>query len=220
MSYSTLNKLSSKNVYCPPSNLHDPLTMCLVNTMDRKLQFGGEIGNRSGPQSEECQSYLSQRCAKQWDGFCEYVYTQYSTDKSFPNNKRTFNPLMSAWEREQGILSPQTVGDHLVHNTAREKFCTYTDCMIKEEPFSPFVANSAKIKKYHGKCIPRCTVDPATIDQDPVMNRALRNPVASAQTIMNICNTSRRENVDLSNTKIGALCQNYFAHESVNSQSS
>ena len=214
MSYSTLGKISSKNVYCTPNNLNDPLSMCLVETMDRKLQFGGEMGRMSGPRSEQCQSFLSQRCAKQWDGFCEYVYNQYGENGSWPNNKPTFNPLYSNWERNQGLAQPYPIGEHLVHNTAKEKYCTYTDCQVSQEPFSPFVANSPLIKKYKGRCIPVCKVDPKTIDQDPVMERVLANPMANAGLLINICNTSKREKIDLSNTKIGSLCEKYLQNDS------
>ncbi len=211
MSYSTLSKISSRNVYCEPSAAKDPMSMCLVETADRRMQFGGEVGRITGPRSANCQSFLSQRCANKWDGFCEYVYSQYGENAPEEHNRTpVINPLYTKWEATNGYALPQPIGEHLVHNTAKEKYCTFSDCLVKEEPFSPFVAHGAQIKTYHGRCVPTCKVDPSTIDNDPVMNRALANPTVNAVTLINICNTSRREGTDLSGTKIGALCQNYF----------
>ena len=92
------------------------------------------------------------------------------------------------------------------------------NCTPKCEPFDPTNPNSPTVT-YYGEadgadvdCIPVCNVNPAIIDNDPVMDRMLENTDAAAGTIINICNTARNNDTDLSGTKIGAVCDRYFKY--------
>lgn len=75
--------------------------------------------------------------------------------------------------------------------------------------------NSPKITYYTNPinedsgCVPVCRVDPTQIDNDPVMNRMLANPLAAAPVMINICNTAKREGINLNGTKLGKVCQRY-----------
>ncbi len=211
MSYSTFRELHAKNRYCRPEFRTDPVAMCLTDTMDRSFHFGGESKRTSGPQSENCQSLLSERCAQKWDGVCEYVYKHYGLDAKWPNNRKIINPLYTQWEAENGFTVPRTVGENLISNTVKQKYCSFEKCEIGQQNFSPFLANGVKTKTYKGECIPVCQVDPKTIDTDPVMERALLHPEATAPTLINICNTSKRKNIDLSGTRIGEMCERYLS---------
>jgi len=93
------------------------------------------------------------------------------------------------------------------------KYCTYPNATPHQELFNPLDPNSVKLTYYSdeagGGVIPVCRVNPATIDNDYVMNLALQNPNASYNTIVNVCNTSIREGTDLSGTKLGDVCNKY-----------
>jgi len=198
----------SPDANIPPEGTNNPLTMCLVDTTDRKFQYGGAIGKFTGPKSVHCHQFMSQRCAQKWDGFCEYFFRENGPDGS--NSKQTLNPIAHPWELKYGIPQTQTLGEHMLRNTAELKYCTFSDCDEKTVSFNPLDPNSVKITQQSGACIPTCTINPKTIDSDPVMDRLLENPMVAPATIINICNTMRNNNIDISNTKIGKVCQVYF----------
>lgn len=205
MSYRLLRDMApTANI--PPEGENSPLTMCLVDTMDRKFHHGGETSQFTGTRSVNCHHFMAQRCAKKWDGFCEYFYRENGPDGG--NRALTLNPIGKEWEAKYNTV--QTLGEHMLKNTAEQKYCTFSDCTEKVVPFNPITPNSVQITEHHGACIPTCTVDPKTIDDDPVMNRLLDNPMVAPVTIINICNTMKNQNVDMANTRIGKVCQLYF----------
>ena len=213
MSYKYANYSKFGNNVQTPSS--DPLTFCLVDTMDRKFQHGGTAADY-GPRSQKCQAFMAQRCADKWDGFCEYFYVENGSGGSWPNQQAWPNMAQPITDTTKytGQLS---TGSQLLGDAASRRFCTYANCAPTCESFDPMNPNSPKVYYYNNcnskdcssDCIPICTVDTTTIDQDPLMDRCLQNPTAAAPTLMNICNTAKREGLDLSGTKIGAFCQKY-----------
>lgn len=200
-----------------PGGNDDPLSYCLVNTTDKNFQHGS-IGHLFGPRSQKCQTYMAQRCAENWDGFCEYYYraNQPSSDQ-WPNQRAWPNTdQLRAWDR----LGRPTLsnGNQLLQNAGERRFCTYLNCKPRCELFDPTNPSSPTITYYDNtslsSCVPVCDQIPDNIDQDPVMNRMLANPQAAAPTLINICNTARRTGRDLSGTKIGKFCKRY--HQNMN----
>jgi hypothetical protein len=153
---------------------------------------------------------MSQRCAENWDGFCEYFYREHGREGTWPNNRQWPNTIHRQWENELGLPTQLTVGEQLLRNTAEKKYCSYLNCEPVCEPFDPNNPDSPSITYYKGHCIPTCSVDTSAIDDDPVMNRMLENPRAAAGTLINICNTARNNKKDLSGTKIGGVCERYL----------
>ena len=195
------------------TNFNDPLTFCLADTMDKNFQHGA-MGVTAGPRSSKCQAFMAERCANKWDGFCEYFYRKHRSNNEWPNTRvwpDTFTPKF--WTDQTSTL---TIGDQLLKNAAETKYCEYPACAPYTEPFDPTNPNSAKVTYWRardgsgGGCIPVCRVNPATVNDDVVMNHMLANPNAASNTIINICNTSRREGTDLSGTKLGRVCDRYF----------
>lgn len=199
---------SNSGTRCEGDNT--PLTYCLAQTTDKNFQ-NSPYGIFQGPVSRSCQLYMGNRCAKQWDGFCEYNYQTYRNPGTYPNNRVrpnmfTANPLFSQ-------VSTQTLGDAFLDNVLKERFCEFPNCIKKCEKFDPLVPQSPNISYWVGqnntKCVPVCNkIDPKTIDEDPVMNHALENPGACMETLINICNTSTNLGIDLSGTKLGNFCSN------------
>ena len=151
--------------------------------------------------------------SQQWDGFCEYYYQRHQTNSRWPDGQ--FWPNMDAnqiWP--ESVYQQKSTGNQLLMNTAEKKYCTYDNCVTKYEPFNRMDPNSILISyrenpEFGQRCFPRCKVDPATIEDDIVMDHCLKNPMAAAPVLINICNTSKRDGVDLSGTKLGAFCERY-----------
>jgi len=190
-----------------PTQQPNPVAMCLSSSMDRRFQYGGAAGQLSGPRNANCQNYMAQRCAKEWDGFCEYFYKEYGTN----GNNRMW-PNASSNQIDTSVTPRLTIGEQMLRNTAERKYCTYADCspicepLDPTNPASPMVTYYVKTDGSAGPCTPVCTVNPQTIDADPVMNRILDQPTVCASTLLNICNTAKRTGTNLSGTKIGKAC--------------
>jgi hypothetical protein len=176
----------------------DPATICVFGT-------GFTSGLASHDQSSpECQVYLANRCAKNWDGLCEYAANPYR------NQYRTY----AADSLGQGMRSPGSMTQHevLLRNTAMEKYRIRmhgVGCSLKTEQFNPVDPASPHMSRYIGTCIPEFSVDPETIDVDPVMNHILEsnNIKPYYQLLVNIRNTMKRDGTfhKLAGTKLGLL---------------
>lgn len=194
----------------PTSN--DPLTYCLADTMDKNFQHGSN-SVLYGPRSAPCDQYMAQRCAKKWDGFCQYYMVEHSKQSGWPNNRVW--PDMAQPNVWHGQTSKLSLGEQLLKNTVEAKYCEYPGCIKKEESFNPLDPNSPKITYWTdetgaGGCVPVCRVDPETVDNDVVMDLALQNPRVAGNTLINIINTAQREGLPLAGTKIGSVGQNYL----------
>jgi hypothetical protein len=200
------------NVQTPAS---DPLTFCLVDTMDKQFQHGGHAG-LYGPRSQKCQAYMAQRCAEKWDGFCEYSYRENNPRSSgWPNEQAWPNTAQSITD-SASITGNLSTGSQMLGDAAARRFCKFSGTP-RCESFNPMDPNSPKVYYYEncnvGQCggsnIPVCQVDASTIDNDPLMDRCLENPAAAAPTLINICNTAKRTGANLAGTKIGKFCERY-----------
>lgn len=185
MSYAQLSYFGGSAVNSLPVYNNDPLTYCIGTNASQAFNHGSN-GTTFGQNSNPCQVYLAQRCAQKWDGICEYA-------ASFPANSEYYQKAdtMFAGNREVLGLSP---GDILVRNTAQEKFrSNMLNCQLKIEPFDHLNPSSPYIAYYIGQnCIPEYSVDPYTIDRDPVMHKILDNPQIAVQMLTNIKNTMAR----------------------------
>jgi hypothetical protein len=146
---------------------NDPLTYCMESQTSPAFNHSSSwmsIGQNSQP----CQIYLASRCAQKWDGICEQL-SNISTSVS--------TPVQTTSQSNGMYLTP---GDILLVNTAQKKYLAKmlgTDCNIKTSPFDPVaLGGSPYITYYVGNCYPVYVVDPANIDNDPVMNKLLSKP--------------------------------------------
>jgi hypothetical protein len=189
------------------------LGMCLADTYDRKFQYGGTVGANSGPRNEQCQNFMAQRCANKWDGFCEYYYQQYGPNATGIMQTNWPNPVWRPWEEKYGLNPRMSLGDQLLKNTAERRYCKLQNCPPTVRSLDPTDPNSVKVTSYdtYVGCVPVCTVNPSTIDADPVMNRVLENPTVAAGTLINICNTSHNQGINLNGTRLGEVCKRYRA---------
>jgi len=177
-----------------PSN--NPLSYCLLQTMDSEFLHGGTADSISGKYSRNCQAFMSQYCANKWDDVCEFASSD--TSHIYPNNLQKCGSGSSVGC--QGL----TAGEVLVANTAARKYLVSMggSCCLKYEPFDPTVASSPLISFWeggcntqgNGGCVAEYAVDPTTIDNDPVMQKILAKPIIAWTILVNIYNTARRKN--------------------------
>jgi hypothetical protein len=117
-----------------------------------------------------------------------------------------------------------SAGDILIRNAAIRKYLKKMDgnCIRKFEPFDPQTADSPLIYfwdvpsnlNYVSKCLPCFSVDPHTIDKDPIMDKLLQNPRIGLDILINIHNTMYKEGTlhTLRGTKLGGFLQLYKAN--------
>lgn len=202
-SYASISTLGNLSQAVTQSN--DPLTYCMFNTYDSKFQHGSS-SNRLNPYNQACQAFMEDRCSKNWDTFCDMWASSLHQTQQYPNTQQFCN------QGNQIIENGITVGQSLIGNSLMRRFCTFPNCEMVTEPFDPTVANSPWITYYNtDSCIPVCSVDPKTINSDPIMNKALQpeNVMSSITVLQNICNNARRNGTDLSGTRIGEFCNAY-----------
>lgn len=198
---------------------NNPLSYCLNWTLDQQFLHGGN-SYIYGQYSKPCQAYLSDYCAEGWDGFCETA--SKNVNISFPNQLELKRNLTSGIP-SGGSAVGMTAGDILVRNTAAKKYLVSMEgnCVQKFQPFDPTVASSPMISYWESEfgadhaCVPYYAVNPADIDNDPVMNKLLEKPSIAFDILVNIYRTMKSNGTlsSLSNTKIGKYFDIYFAEK-------
>jgi hypothetical protein len=210
MNYSNYSSISNfgSNVNVPNNN---PLTYCMEDSVDMRFAHSGSNIDIYGPNSKPCQLFMSSYCSDSWDEFCEIA--SKNTSVSFPDQMQGCDSgsLIAC----QGL----TAGEALIHNTASRKYLLNMHGAHKKfEPFDPMVANSPMISywvpddcSYSNYGVPEYAVDPASIDNDPVMNKILNKPIIAMNILINIYNTMKRYGT-LSKLKGTQLGQYYSLH--------
>ena len=208
MSYANVVNFGTSVEKSPNNN---PLTYCM--TSDLNNSFMHTMGERVGPYSKKCQMFMSDYCAKNWNGVCEVA--SKNTNNHYPN---TATP----WECHKsnqgatlgnGLGNAFSQGELLIRNTAAKKYITRmsNNCKIRYEPFDPMVPTSPMIsywgsdREARGVCIPKYEVNAKEIDSDPVMNKILSKPVIAIDILLNIYNTMKNDGKlhELNGTRLG-----------------
>ena len=186
-----------------PSMKSHPLTYCLSDGLSIGFNHGSHADTYKN-NGRNCQLFLSEYCANNWDNFCEL--SSKNNSKQYVNHENNY------------LLKEQTAGDALIYNTASKKYLVdMINGEKKWEPFDPTVANSPMISywvndhsKGHKK-IPVYSVNPETIDDDPVMNKIIKKPSIAMDILINIYNTMKRNDTlkKLKGTKLGIFYNEY-----------
>jgi len=202
--YNNNNQYSSISNFGSCSNfsaVNNPITYSINDTIDPYFLHGDNFLNHGGQHSPQSQWFLSDYCAQGWDDYCELA--SKNVQSRFPNDMDMFK------------TSPPdlTAGDILIRNTASRKYLVKMIAGKKVfEPFDPTVAESPMISKwiwdsYNNPNVhmrPVYAVDPATIDDDIVMDKLLMNPSIAKDILLNIYNTMKSQGTlhKLKNTKL------------------
>ncbi len=180
------------------SVLNDPLSYCTVSDLDN--MFMHTTGKRLTKDSKECQMFMSDRCANNWDLVCENA--SKDSQYSFPNQVTGKSPLLSTQKMTQG--------QYLIRNTLAKKYLTEASakCNLTYRPFDVQVPTSPMIRDWatagSSGCVAVYEVDPLTVDSDVIMNKALENPGIVIDILINIYNSMHRAGKmdSLKNTKL------------------
>jgi hypothetical protein len=191
-----------------------PLGYCLSNGLDVGFSKG-YTSFTQGSRSKNCQAFMAQRCAENWDGFCEYNFYEGNKINQGGFSNKLWPDLFSPvdWGNQRATQPP---GNQFLRNVLITKYCVFPTGIRKEQSFDPTNANSPMIYTWESPnglrtLVPVCNrIDPKTIDSDPVMNKALENLDACHDIIINILNTCKRDGIDLRGTKIGTLQERYL----------
>jgi hypothetical protein len=190
------------NISTPIDN---PLSYCLQDGLNQKFLHGSSSSYIT-PQSNECKLFMSQYCAKNWDDYCEYAYS----------NKGSQFTIGASPSIIGGIQS-NSLGNTLLLDTAKEKYLkSMQNCCRISVPFDPNVAMSPTITYWKNSsgvsCIPTYEIDPYQIDSDIVMNKILSNPAPYISVLKGIYNSMKRNgtlNSDIfKTTKLGIFFKN------------
>lgn len=217
MSYARIIEFGAK---AGDSATNNPLTYCA--TSDLNNSFLHTAGQKNGPYSQKCAMFMSDYCAQNWDGICEY---ESKNINSIYPNLLGYNIGSSCHTPGAGLGSFLTKGENLIHDTAAKKYLTEisANCGLSWEPFDPQVATSPLISSWvpvksqkcgnagccdNGTCVPRYEVDPKYIDSDPVMNKILNKPEIAIDILVNIYRTMKM-NGKLESLK-GTKIYNFF----------
>jgi hypothetical protein len=226
MSYSTIGDFGGQM----NTTTTNPLSTCAVSGLS--AMFNSTMGSSlTAPNSQQCELFMSQYCANDWNSICEYKSND--TQKSLPNTVARCNSVNGPC-LGTGLGNDLTYGQILVGNTAREKYLVKmsNNCHREYQPFDPTNPESPLISKWMpGKancnspagcegdsCIPVYAVDPSEIDRDPVMNKLLANPSIAMDVLINIYNNARTSGTlkNLAGTKLYRLFMNPNFQEIVN----
>jgi hypothetical protein len=173
----------------------NPLTYCLLATVDAPFSHGEIANTLSGKYSKNGQAFMSDYCSNNWNEVCEFA--SQDRNRNYPNTLSTCGGASDVECRDLNA------GEILVANTAARKYLVQMggSCSLRQEPFDPTVASSPMVSFWSSGpcnmqgnegCIPVYAVDPATIDSDVVMNKLLAKPTIAWDILVNIYNTAKR----------------------------
>lgn len=207
--YRPINKLGG-NVLSP---VDDPLTYCIAgDTIDNLFLHGNISRTVASPYNTNAQAFMSDRCSKNWDGYCEYAAS--NTNRSYPNMLSNSDKSDTIYVESDGTRQNATSGEILIHNSFAKKYVNDFDNCKTCEPFDPLVANSPIVCNFNYSSPPTYEIKDdqiANLDNDIIMNKILNNPKIGKTILINIYNTMGKKGSlrKLSNTRLG----NFFASQ-------
>lgn len=151
---------------CIEDNFYsNPLSYCSLGDMSNSFFHGtsGSNTNLSSAYGRNCQSFMSDYCATNWDTICENM-----------SNKQDM--VIDQLNTCRGVKYIN-YGDLLIRNTAIKKYQTNMDeCGIRYETFDPLSYIDHKIRIIGQSCTPVYDIDTDTVVGDAVLNKLLDRP--------------------------------------------
>lgn len=188
---------------------NDPITYCALSGIDSAaVHTLGSDNSLLGSNNSQCQRFVANYCANNWDGVCEYLSND--TQRTLPNMVASCN-MANGSCMGPGLGNSLNSGQNLIRNAASERFlqAMSSNCTAQYESFDPTVANSPLLRRWtssnYGACIPVYDVDVTTIDNDVIMNKILNQPWIAMDILVNIYNNRRNTGRlgELATTRLG-----------------
>lgn len=161
-----------------PLNAANPLTYCMVPTLNSQFFHGGPSGYLLyGNANPNCMSFMSERCKNEWDGYCQ-AFVDLNSDSYWPNGA-VLDTV--AFQNAKTFLNIKTtVGQDMLRNSCYHRFLFIPNLVGSEQPFDPTVANSPMITLYDNYVTAYSHVknlsDPETVDKDVHVDKMMENP--------------------------------------------
>ena len=204
---------------CIQTNKNNAVAESLLYNQDMMFGIGPGPVQNFGPAGNNSQAYMAERCAGNWDEYCEIYYQENNVDgqRFYPNTFKSNSGQCSG-----------TLGDSLLKNAGELRFLRFNNTGMYKEPLNPLIADSPMITRFLGRrtlCDSTLTarVNNRTIDSDLLMARMLQKPNVNGNTLRQIYNLTQINKQDLmkrnglgdpsknlDNTNTGAALQSMF----------
>lgn len=199
-------RIANQNI-TNPKNLTNPLTYCMVKTMDNAFIHGGT--SNIGPSSYQCQNYMADRCADKWDSYCDLYANVNSTLTYWPNSAAISAGSFSS----VNAIQPLNVAQQLLRNAAERKYIHYPYVKPSYEPFDPNDAASPYYNKYGSSYGPLKysikNIHAKSINKDELMIKVLRQPQACMDVLVRIFQHYQDKKLNLKNTILERFFQKH-----------
>jgi hypothetical protein len=193
----------------PSTTAPNYLSVCLDNTIDAAFLMG-EPTWKYNSRTLECQALLASYIAE--NSKSSKHFDQVSTaainlvGSGYPNQLAN----CSFGNCNNNQINDSSYGTQILNNAARMKYCAFDNSTIQMVPFNVNDPASPLIPNLVGNNIKSiCSVDPATVDSDPIIREMLKNPAQHIDLLNNI----RMNTPNLEGTSLGQfykLNTNYF----------
>ena len=142
--YSTISNLGSTVDY--HTDHGNPLTYCLYPNYNAQWIHGPTSNNLLyTPQCENCQIYMSERCAKDFDEYCQ-TYYDANRDTSWPNLAAI--DVQSQKKANQFLKYTPTTGENMIRNSVEKNLFIYPSVIQNQIQFDPNVVSSPFITRH------------------------------------------------------------------------
>jgi hypothetical protein len=185
----------------------DPVGFSVSKDIDTSFDIG-PTSRMFGPDMPNSQLYMAEKCARNWDGSCEFL--SRNPDNTKCNAGKIQSPLFQ---------SPQapgmTIGDFLIENSAVRRFCDLSSCKMSSEPYNPLDPHSPMVTSYgdwnpYKQCMPVC-MPPENPDNDLLLNKVLDDPDKHLDLLVNMYkNVKDRKKFE--GTRIGMVFNVFDRH--------
>lgn len=161
------------------------------NNGDDAFNAGSPIAYRYRYDCVECKDYMANRCAKNWDRYCDVAFLNTKPSLPAASQLNTINMHKHGNIINGGIPQNQ----QLLNSAGQQRFCNVNTAAYSQSvPFDPTSAAPTKITKYYYREPLVCSLD-ANIrgegvdysDNDRVLNLMLDNASYHSDILDNMC---------------------------------
>jgi hypothetical protein len=195
-----------------PLSASNPLTYCLVPSLNSQFVHGSSsAGMLYSNQNASCMSFMSGRCMKEWDGYCQ-AYVDLNQDTYWPN-MGVIDTAAYTNAKNYYNIKP-TIGQDLLRNTCYRKFIFVPGQKPTVTQFDSNVANSPVIEIYNNEVANYSWVkdlgNASLIDSDILVQKMLENPMICMDVIGRIYLAFMNNENNIKQQIKGSILEKYF----------
>lgn len=178
------NKFNDYNKFCKVNKeLSNPLTYILNDWKTSTMLHGSGVGRKFGRYSKKAQQFMSDKCSRNWDGYCEI--SSKDKDTSHPNM------LETGYDDNKHF----TAGERLIRNSFKKKFMfQLKGCKIDWEVYDPTDVDSHIVSNLVSTCPGKeCIINycPSieqinNMNNDLLVKKVIKNPKIVLDILINM----------------------------------